>query len=147
MSTSTANISLGMQTSREDNRTQTHILVLRKLMETHCRGQYSPDIKEFALILRIGGEMQEFNFEGCERLRRNRKDKYITVDLGFPSYRWRGISDAGIRQYLAEAVETGLLCCIRRLEKDKTPVDSQKLMADYNVAKRLFLSPYESTCV
>jgi len=83
--------------------------------------------------------MQEFDFEGCERIRRSRKSKYITVDLGFPSRHWRGISDAEIRKYLAELVETGLLCCLSRLKKDKTQVQVQALMNDFAKAKRLFL--------
>lgn len=84
--------------------------------------------------------MQEFDFEGCERIRRNRKQKYITLDLGFPSNKWKKASDSSIREYIAEAVETGLLCCIRHLEKDKTPVDSARLMDDFAKVKKLFLA-------
>lgn len=53
-------------------------------MANRCKGPYSEEIAEFALVLRVGGNMQEFDFEGCERIRRSRKGKYITVDLGFP---------------------------------------------------------------
>ena len=139
MDLSSASITLGVQTSREDNRTDKPVLEFRKLLAACCLGSYSPEIREFALILRVGGEMQEFDFEGCERIRRNRKQKYITVDLGFPSDRWKGATDHEIRGYLAEAVETGLLCCIRRLEKDKSPIDSAKLMGDFAKAKQSFL--------
>lgn len=135
-----ATITLGVQTSREDDRTEKPVLKMRKLLAENCQGPYSAEIREFALILRIGGEMQEFNFEGCERIRRNRNEAYITVDLGFPSYRWKGSTDSSIREYLAEAVETGLLCCIRRLELDKSPVDSARLMRDFAKVKQLFLS-------
>ena len=135
-----ATITLGVQTSREDDRTDKPVLEMRRLLATHCQGPYSSEIREFALILRIGGEMQEFNFEGCERIRRNRKQKYITVDLGFPSNRWKGATESGIREYLAEAVETGLLCCIRRLETNKSPVDSARLMGDFAKVKQLFLA-------
>lgn len=135
----TATITLGAQTSREDNRTDKPVLEMRRLLASYCQGPYSPEIREFALILRVGGEMQEFNFEGCERIRRNRKEKYITVDLGFPSNRWKGATDSSIREYIAEAVETGLLCCIRRLEKDRSPVESTKLMKDFTRAKQVFL--------
>jgi hypothetical protein len=90
-------ITLGVQSSGDDDRTAKHILELRRSLATHCKGPYSEEISEFALVLRIGGNMQEFDFEGCERIRRNRKDKYITVDLGFPSRRWRGVPDSEIR--------------------------------------------------
>ena len=135
-----ATITLGVQTSREDDRTDKPVLEMRRLLATYCQGPYSPEIRQFALILRIGGEMQEFNFEGGERIRRNRKQKYITVDLGFPSNRWKGATESGIREYLAEAVETGLLCCIRRLETDKSPVDSARFMGDFAKVKQLFLA-------
>lgn len=137
---SSATITLGVQTSREDDRTGKSVLQMRRLLAEHCRGPYSPEIREFALILRVGGDMQEFNFEGCERIRRSRKQGYITVDLGMPSYRWKGATESGIREYLAEAVEIGLLCCIRRLEADKSSIDSTKLMADFAKVKQLFLS-------
>ena len=83
--------------------------------------------------------MQEFDFEGCERIRRNRKGSYITVDLGFPSRKWRGVPDSVIRGYLADIVETGLLCCLHRLKKDKAKVQEAKLMNDFTNVKKEFL--------
>jgi hypothetical protein len=139
MKETTDTITLGMQTSGDDDRTNEHVLDLRQLMAVHCKGPYSEEVVEFALLLRIGGNMQEFDFEGCERIRRNRKEKYISVDLGFPSRRWRGVSDEEIRKYLTELVETGLLCCLSRLQKDKTQVQSSKLMSDFASVKQMFL--------
>lgn len=132
-------ITLGVQSSGDDDRTTKHILELRKLLAAHCEGPYSEEIAEFALVLRIGGSMQEFDFEGCERIRRNRKDKYITVDLGFPSRKWRGVIDSEIRKYLADIVETGLLCCLHRLKKDKAKVQEANLMNDFTKVKQRFL--------
>src|SRR6202035_1871919 len=82
-------VTLGVQSSGDNDRTDKHVLELRRLLAASCKGPYSEEITEFALVLRIGGKMQVFDFEGCEHIRRNRKDKYITVDLGFPSRRWR----------------------------------------------------------
>jgi hypothetical protein len=144
MDLNSATITLGVQASREDDRTGKPVLEIRRLLAKHCQGPYSPEVREFALILRVGGEMQQFNFESCERIRRNRKQEYITVDLGFPSHRWMGASNSSIRDYLIEAVETGLLCCIKRLETDKTPVDSTRLMSDFAKVKQLFLEKHSS---
>ena len=138
-------VTIGVQSSGDDDRTDKHIIELRKLLACHCQGPYSQEVREFALVRRIGGDLQEFDFEGCDRIRRSRKEKYITVDLGFPSYRWKGASDQYIREYLAEAIETGLLCCLRRLEKDKTKVDGSKLLADFAQVKRTFLMPHAAT--
>jgi hypothetical protein len=132
-------ITLGVQSSGDDDRTGGHVLELRKLLAAHCKGPYSDEISEFALVLRVGGNMQEFDFEGCERIRRNRKDRYITVDLGFPSRKWRGVSDTEIRRYLADIVETGLLCCLHRLKKDGVKVHEAKLMNDFTNVKQDFL--------
>jgi hypothetical protein len=134
-----ATITLGAQTSGDNDRTDKHVLELRKLLAIHCAGPYSKEILEFALILRIGGKFQEFDFEGCKRVRRNRKDKYITLDLGFPSSRWRGVSDRSIREYLSTIVETGFLCCLHRLKKDKVKVRGAALMTDFAEVKRRFL--------
>ena len=130
---------MGAQTSGEDDRTDKHVFELRKLLASYCKGPYSEEISEFALVLRIGGDMQEFDFEGCERIRRNRKDRYITVDLGFPSRKWKGADDREIRKYLREIVETGLLCCLHRLKKDKVRVHQTSLMGDFTKAKQEFL--------
>jgi hypothetical protein len=132
-------ITLGVQTSRGDGKTTKHILAIRKLLAEYCGNAYSPEIDEFALIMRIGGEMQEFDFEGCDRIRRNRKERYITVDLGFPSARWKGAKDSSIRCYIAEAVETGLRCFISRLEKDETKINSSQMMSDFARVKEIFL--------
>jgi hypothetical protein len=133
-------ITLGVQSSGNDDRTGKHVLELRKLLADFCKGPYSAEIAEFALVLRIGGNMQEFDFEGCERLRRNRKNKYITVDLGMPTRKWRDVNDSEIRRYLAEIVETGLLCCLHRLKKDKAKVDEATLLGDFAKVKRHFLA-------
>ena len=135
----TDTITLGVQSSGDDDRTDKHVLEFRKLLAASCKGPYSEELSEFALVLRIGGKMQEFDFQGCERIRRNRKDKTITVDLGFPSRRWRGVTDAEIRRYLAEIVETGLLCCLHRLKKDKAKVREANLMNDFAKVKQHFL--------
>jgi hypothetical protein len=132
-------ITLGAQTSAEDDKTMKHVVDLRGLLASCCTGPYSADVAEFALILRLGGDLNDFDFEGCERIRRSRKERYITVDIGFPSRCWKHATDTAIRHFLADAVETGLLCCVQRLEKDRTPVDVSRLMADYAVAKQGFL--------
>jgi len=132
-------ITVGLQTSSEDGGTSKHVLALRTLLRSHCAGPYSNEVDEFALVLRVGGDMREFDFEGCERIRRSHKERYITVDIGFPSKNWRGASDSEIRRRIAESVETGLLCCIRRLEKDRSSISSHKLMDDFNAAKKGYL--------
>lgn len=84
--------------------------------------------------------MQEFDFAGCERVRRNRKAGYITLDIAFPSREWKGRSNLHIRKFLLQIVEMGLRCCLDRLRKEKVPVQEEKLLADFSHVKDLFLS-------
>jgi hypothetical protein len=132
-------VTLGVQSSGDDDRTLEHVLTFRKLLREFCKGPYAADIDEFALILRIGGNMQEFA-EGCDHIRRSRKNKYITVDIGFPSHQWRRRPDEYIRDALANAVEAGLLRCLMRLETDKATVDRDQLLSDFSRAKSAFLN-------
>jgi hypothetical protein len=60
----------------DDGRTEKHILDIRKLLATYCKGPYSEEITKFAPILRSGGKFRKFNFEACEKVRRSRKGKY-----------------------------------------------------------------------
>jgi hypothetical protein len=133
-------ITLGMQTSVEDRTTEPHVIALRKLLAEHCNGPFSEEVLEFAPILRVGGAMQEFDFVGCERIRRNRKARYITVDVAFPTTQWKGQNGLHVRQFLIQVVEMGLRCCLDRLRKDKVAVQEEKLLADFTRVKDLFLS-------
>jgi hypothetical protein len=47
----------------DDGRTEKHILDIRKLLATYCKGPYSEEITKFAPILRSGGKFRKFNFE------------------------------------------------------------------------------------
>jgi hypothetical protein len=137
-------ITLGMQTSGEDSITGSHVLALRQLLAKYCNGPFSEEVIEFAPILRVGGSMQEFDFVGCERLRRNRKAKYITVDIALPSNEWKGRTDLQIRTCIAQAVEMGLQCCLDRLRRDKVKVDADKLISDFYSVKERFIRAVES---
>ncbi len=137
---STAAITLGMQTSGDDRQTRPHVLEFRKLLAEICRGSYSPDIDEFALIFRIGGKFQSVDFVGCQRLRRNRKGRYITVDLGFPETDWKGRPDPYIREFVLKSVEEGLKCCSDRLEKDNAEFKSESLRSDLARVRKLYIA-------
>lgn len=136
-------ITIGMQTSGEDRVTESHVIRLRRLLAAHCNGPFSEEIQEFAPILRVGGDMQEFDFVGCENIRRNRRAGYITLDVAFPSKEWKSRSDLHIRLFLIEAIEMSLRCCLDRLRRDKVRVDGDKLLADFACVRHLFLREEE----
>jgi hypothetical protein len=136
----TQTITIGMQTSGEDTTTQHPVIELRKVLALECNGPYSEEILEFALILRVGGIMQEFDFVGCERIRRNRKQRYITLDLSFPSREWKDKNASHIRHFLIDQIETGIRCFVDRLNRDKVVLQSSELLADFARAKAMYLA-------
>lgn len=114
-------------------------IALRTLLDELCVGPYSQEVDEFAPILRIDGSIYQWNREGCAYLRRSRKDRYITIDIFVPISQWKNRSEREIREYLATQVKEALTLCIKRLQKDKTPVDGEALMRDYEKVVREYL--------
>ena len=138
-----ATITLGVQSGGADagEQTEPHFYPLRKLLQTQCRGPYSQEVDEFSLILRIDGDIDHWEQEGCDRMRRSKKERYITIDIYVPRHRWQGVSGDEIRRYLAACVEDAFERMIAKLKKDKVAVDGDALLRDFAVVKAAYLDP------
>lgn len=119
---------------------QPHLIELRKLLKEYCNTAYSPEIEEFAPIARIDGDIWYWNFEGCQKLRYNKKEKYLTIDIGMPKSRWEGVEQRSIRRYLFDNLKEGLLQIVKRLKQEKIQVDEEKLIFDLGRVERAFLN-------
>ena len=119
--------------------TDPHISPLRKLLKAHCLGPYSPDVDEFSLVIRVDGDIWHWEQEGCDRMRRRKKDRYITIDIYVPRSRWEGVPGIEIRKYLAACVEDAFQRMIGKLRRDKVVVDGDALLRDFAVAKAQYL--------
>jgi len=139
--TDTDTITLGVQAGdpTADAKTKPHYIELRKLLAATCVGPYSPEVDEFAIVLRIDGEFFDFDFEGLEKLRRRKKDRYITVDIGVPERRWKEVTAADLRRYLADQVGDALQAFVERLKKDKVAIEDAALRADYQRVRDQYL--------
>ena len=115
------------------------ILQLRRLLAKHCLGPYSEEVLGFALVLRIDGSLKQYGAEGVDRIRRNKKDKYIGADICIPEKRWREVPEAEFNRYLAAAVKSALETCAAYLKKQKVLVDKESLLLDYAEAEADFL--------
>ena len=124
---------VGVQTGDvpSDRATDPHIRPLRKLLQAHCQGPYSPDVDEFSLVIRIDGDIYHWEQEGCDRMRRSKKERYITIDIYVPRARWEGVSGIEIRKYLAACVEDAFRRMIGKLQRDKVAVDGDALLRDF----------------
>ncbi len=135
-------VTLGVQSggARAGERMEPHFYPLRKLLQAHCQGPYSPDIDEFSLILRIDGDIDRWEQEGCDRMRRNKKERYITIDIYVPRQRWDGVNGLEIRQYLTACVEEAFRRMLDKLQRDKTTVDGTALLDDFAIVRKQYLS-------
>jgi len=136
-------ITIGVQVGgpKADEATNKHVLALRKVIREHLKGPYSPDVNEFALLLRVPGEIGRWDWfvEGCSRLRRNQKDRYISIDIGIPPDRWQNIPAQALREYIAHCIREAFSRFVARLRKDKSPIDDAALMRDLSEAMKNYL--------
>lgn len=139
-------VTVGVQTGDvpSGRATDPHIVAMRNLLQTHCRGPYSPDVDEFSLIFRIDGDIWHWEKEGCDRMRRSKKERYITIDIYVPRARWEGVSGIEIRKYLATCVEDAFRRMIGKLQRDKVHVDGDALLRDFATVREQYLSQLEA---
>lgn len=120
--------------------TDPHISPLRKLLHAYCRGPYSSEVDEFSLVFRVDGDIYHWEQEGCDRMRRSRKERYITIDIYVPRSRWEGVSGIEIRRYLMPCVEDAFQRMIDKLRRDKAPIDGEALLKDLAIVKEKYLA-------
>jgi len=136
-------VSLAYESGGPDVNIQPHILRLRELLETFCKGPYSHEVQGFALVLRIDGCMKTYGCEGVDRIRRSKQDKYITADICIPEKRWKGVSAREFSRYLSSAVKSALEVCGTYLRQHKVDVDFESLLLDYSEAEAKLLGTYQ----
>ena len=136
-----AAVTIGVQAGdiESSEATRPAFIGLRKQLANHCTGSYSPQITEFAIVLRVCGSLWRFEGEGVQKLRLNLKQAYITADYVIPETRWRGLPLSDIKVYLAAAVLEALQSMSARLVKAKVPCDLAKLLGDARSATSAFL--------
>jgi len=120
---------------------------LNQLFEQQCAKSYCPVVDEFSIVLRVSGRILDFDSEGIERMRRNRKKRYITLDIVIPEKRWKMVPKKKVRNDLAELVREALKLEVARLKKDKEEVNEADFWHDVAAVFRQFLSekvPVES---
>jgi hypothetical protein len=138
-------ITLGVQAGdvKSSEITRPHFLSLRKLLAQHCPGPYSQRIKEFAIILRIDGDIWHWEFEGCKNLRLRRKDRYITIDIGVPRGKWEHASAASLRCYLGKSCRDAIVLMLDKLKGEKIEVNSKALLENVDAAISEYLAGSE----
>jgi hypothetical protein len=115
-------------------------LALRLLFNQQVRKPYSDQIAELSFVLRVDGDIWQWSFEGCQRLRISRKGSYITVDIGVPENRWNVANEVDLRVYLATCVSQGVDLMINKLQRERIPVDVRRLRRHVATALERYLA-------
>ncbi len=134
-------ISIGVQNGDKEASkvTDFSITKLRRCMADNCREVYSNEIREYSIVFRIDGEIWHWNFEGCQKMRRSKKEKYITVDIGIPKDVWRNNSRLELEKYISMHVLSAFEGFIRKFKKDKIEIKSEQLIFDVKKALTQFI--------
>lgn len=142
-----AAITVGAQMGdkRASNAVTPHFMALKQSFNQFCAGPYSSEVAEFALVLRVDGDIWHWNRSGCDRMRRSKKDRYITIDIYVPKERWDGVGDIEVRRYLVATAEEALQKMLDKLRRDKAPIEADALLTDLAKAKKHYLAQVETT--
>jgi len=116
-----------------------HIVLLRRLFNETMKCKYSDEIEEFSLLFRVDGTIWHWEFEGCERMRYRKKEKYITVDIGIPIKRWLNNSSLQLKEYIVHCIKQAFQKFIEKFKKDKINFKEEKLLKDVTLVLTKFM--------
>lgn len=119
-------ISFGSQMgdTRSADIVQPQLIYLRKLLNQYCTSAYTVEGFEFAPILRVDGDIWVFNFVGVDKVRINKKDKYVSADIGMPREIWVRGDALGIRTFIIINLIASIDAMVNRLQMHGITVNS-----------------------
>ena len=125
-------VTIGIQSGDEDssNAVSEIILNLRKLFNQKMDKRYIQEVDEFSFVLRVDGKFSYWNFEGCEKLRIRKKDKYITIDIGVTKRIWQNFEVNELKEYLSNCILDGFNQFVKKFKKEKFIVQDELLIQD-----------------
>jgi hypothetical protein len=112
---------------------------LKNLLTTHTKKAYSESLDNFMIVFCLSGEAKDFNFEGFDRLRINRKKKEIWIDYGVKKGFFQDKNEAYNKDYLINVVRQALEIFFQRLEKEKIDFNRDDLVSDFQMVSEQFL--------
>lgn len=141
MSTGNESITLGADVGGKDAHlaTHEHILALRKLLRQDCHGVYSYAIKEFALVLRVDGEIQAWGKSGVDGVKMGKKNSFVTADIFVPKEVWSE-SAHGFREFIASGFQVAIEEIIKYAQGRGVDLSAEILRRDVGVALEKYLA-------
>jgi len=104
------------------------------------KGDYSPEVREFAFILRVDADIQHVHRNVGHRSAQKAKKKrdWIEVEIGIPEVWWKE-GPTGYAMHLVEEIEKGLVSMIQLLQKKSRTINAAELLADWEKIKLRYL--------
>ena len=85
---------------------------------------------DIVLSLRVSGRIADFGFDGCSRLRRNKRKRQLTMDIGVSRVKWNDISSHDLKVLIVEYVEEAIELCVGRAKNENGDVNELALKRD-----------------
>jgi len=127
-------LSIGCQSSGPNRGIGKIKVDLYNLIYKNCSSTHCSEVDHFALVLRVGGRVTDYNDEKIWKLRRRKKDRYIGIDIDIPVSVWSDKTTNELKFYLSEKVIEAVKIMILRLKKDKVEIEEENLLIDLGKA-------------
>jgi len=95
--------------------------------------QCSSLVDSASIVLRISGDIWKFSGRGCEKLRLQRKKRYVTIDLVVPENVWRQGIEV-IDPFVVQQVTQACTMFSNRLEREDSSFDRVTFDREYTAA-------------
>jgi hypothetical protein len=93
-------------------------------------------VEEIVFTLRVSGDVADFGFEGCDRLR-ERKGR-MTMDIGIPIEAWDGAGVSMRAALLVEHVKEAVTLCAGRIRNERRSGNVDRFESDAHQALEEF---------
>ena len=80
-----------------------------------------------------------WGYAGCDCIRLNKEQRYVTIDIGMPRSYWFDKSALEIRTYLYTHLEEALQLMVGKIKTEQMHVDEDQLFEDFSLVKQNYL--------
>ena len=119
---------------------------LYKALRSTCASTHCAAIDQYAVVIRVDGDLHTFGEEGIARLRFAKKRRYITADIQIPKGVWADKTKNEIRDYIAERVRETIVMFTLCLKKEGIETDDQALLCEVDEGIQKFKSTDYEAC-
>ncbi len=91
-------------------------------------------ISKLSIVLRVSGEIWQFNGEGPERLKFLKKENEMTIDLLIPKTKWMAECEEEFKPYLEKGIRKCFEYFLKRAVKEKDLISENRIRHRFNNA-------------